>query len=112
MLRVLVGNSRRNFLTNAGFPLMMEMDQIGRQMVLLLLWQFRQLGLDLLQAHGQIVADRKSGASTPSMSKFTTHCFTARSVPYCVQSRAPERAPRAMNAELPPGASGLHRLRR
>ena len=98
MLRVLVGNARRNLLTNARFPLMTEMHQIGRQMILLLLRQFRQLGFDLLQTHDQIIAGRQigrklrrssgswffsataiqiSGVNTPSMSKVTIDCFTA-----------------------------------
>ena len=63
MLRVLVGNSRRNLFTNARFPLMTEMHQISRQMILLLLRQFRQLGFDLLQTHGH-----QSGASKGRLS--------------------------------------------
>ena len=63
MLRVLIGNARRNLFTNARLPLMTEMHQIGRQMILLLLRQFRQLGFDLLQTHDQIIAGSQSGAS-------------------------------------------------
>ena len=63
MLRVLVGNSRRNLFTNDRFPLMTEMHQISRQMILLLLRQFRQLGFDLLQTRDQIIAGGQSGAS-------------------------------------------------
>lgn len=63
MLRVFVSDARGDFLANTGFPLMTEMHQIGRQMILLLLRQFRQPGFDLLQAHGQIIAGCESGAS-------------------------------------------------
>ena len=111
MLRVLVGNARRNLLTNARFPLMAEMHQISRQMILLLLRQFRQLGFDLLQAHGQIIAGSQSGASklrrnsgmpvfsataiqisgvrTSSISRVAMHCFTGAE---CFKTGEPCRA--------------------
>jgi hypothetical protein len=47
---------------------MTEMHQISRQMILLLLRQLRQLGFDLLQTHGQIIAGSQSGASKVRLS--------------------------------------------
>lgn len=63
MLRIFVAHASRDFATDMRISLMAEMNQVSRQMILLLLRQFRHLGFNFCQTHDQTIAGRACDAS-------------------------------------------------
>jgi hypothetical protein len=73
MIWILVVNAGGDFAAGSGIPLMTQMDKIGSEIILLLLWKPGQAAFDLFQTHDQTIAVsspwRKPGHPTTQSSE-------------------------------------------